>query len=83
MESSKGNPGKTRKKNEQLYLYRDELSKHNAQDDWKYFLGDWKAGIYQKTPRILLEFLYGSENIEGLKKEKVKEEIENRNQGQS
>ena len=46
-------------------------------------MGDWKAGIYQKTPRISLEFWYGNETTEGLKKEKVREEIENWNQGQS
>ena len=50
--------GKIKNKNEQIYLYRKDMTRHKAQDDWNYFLGDWKVDIYQKTPRISLYFWY-------------------------
>ena len=72
-----------RKKNEQIYLYRSDKTRHKAQNDWEFFLGDWKIDIYQETPGISLDFWYGTKNSTGLKETKVKEEIENKNRGQS
>jgi len=72
----------TRSKDEQVYVYREDNTKHKIEEEWKPYIQDWTKDIYQKTPRICLDFWYGTENYIGLKEEKVKENIENMNRGQ-
>ena len=51
-----------------MYLYREYETIHKAQDEWKQFIEDWKKDIYQKYPRLTLDFWYGDENHIGLKR---------------
>ena len=74
--------GTTKSKEEQVYVYREDMTRHKIEEDWKPYIQDWTKDIYQKTPRISLDFWYGTENSIGLKEEKVKENIENMNKGQ-
>ena len=59
--------GKTKSKEEQIYLYRKDMARHKAQDAWKYFLEEWRKDIYQKTPRMTHDFWYGTKDHIGLK----------------
>ena len=47
------------------------MTRHKAQEDWPYFVEDWRVDIYQKTPRISLDFWYGTEDERGLTLEPV------------
>ena len=58
------------------------MSRHRIEDDWPFFMEAWKADIYQKIPRMSLDFWYGTEEEMGLKERKVRENIENNNRGQ-
>ena len=42
--------GKTKNKNDQVYLYREDNTRHKVEEDWKYFIGAWKSDLYQKIP---------------------------------
>ena len=74
--------GTTKNKDEQVYVYREDMSRHKIEEDWKPYVEDWTKDIYQKTPRMSLDFWYGTETSMGLKEEKVRENIENMNNGQ-
>ena len=66
-----------------MYLYREDGTRHKAQDDWKHFIEDRKKDIYQKQRRMTLNFWYGDENHIGLKEQMLRAEAENREKGQS
>ena len=74
--------GTTKQKDEQVYVYREDMSRHKIEEDWKPYILEWTSDIYQKTPRISLDFWYGREEEMGLKEKKVRENIENMNRGQ-
>ena len=74
--------GKTKNKEDQVYLYREDNTKHEVEEDWEQFMNAWKADIYQKTPRIDLEFWYGTKDKPGQKERMQKEEIEDKNTGE-
>ena len=74
--------GKTKKKDEQVYLFRKDKTRHRAEEDWGYFMEEWKTEIYQKIPRMDLEFWYGNRENIGMKEEMMRKEIENRNRGE-
>ena len=73
---------KTRRKDEQMYVYNEDMIRQKIEDAWDPFMADWKVDIYQKILRISLDFWYGTENEMGLKERKVQENIENMNRGQ-
>ena len=58
------------------------MVRYKVEEAWNPFISDWKVDIYQKTPRISLDFWYGTENEMGLKEKEVRENIENMNRGQ-
>ena len=74
--------GKTKQKDEQMYVFREDMTRHKIEEDWDPFILEWKDDIYQKTPRISIEFWYGTEEEMSLKERKVRENIENMNRGQ-
>ena len=47
--------GKTKKKDEETYIYEENGSKKEAEQLWEEYLRRWKEEVYQKTPRIDLE----------------------------
>ena len=51
--------GNTKQKDEQMYVYREDMSRHKIEEDWGMFILEWTSDIYQKTPRISLDFWYG------------------------
>ena len=57
--------GKTKNKEDQIYLYREANSRHKVEEDWSQFMESWKIDIYQKTPRMSLEFWYGRDKTQG------------------
>ena len=38
--------GTTKSREDQVYLYTGDESKHKVEGDWEYFIDDWKKGIY-------------------------------------
>ena len=58
------------------------MLRHKVENDWPYFIEAWKVDIYQKIPRMSLDFWYGTEGEMGLKEKNVRENIENNNRGQ-
>ena len=74
--------GKTKKKDEQVYVYSNDMVRKKIEEAWDPFMSDWKIDIYQKTPRMALDFWYGSTNKIGLKERKIRENIENMNRRQ-
>ena len=40
--------GKTKSKDEQVYVYRSDMSRHKIENDWPFFMEAWKADIYKK-----------------------------------
>ena len=59
--------GKTKKKNEEAYIYIDG-EKKAIEVVWRIFIETWKEEIYQKVPRMDLTFWYGITEEIGLKK---------------
>merc|ERR1712121_403891 len=47
--------GKTKRKDEQMYVFRYDMTRHKIEDEWDPSILDWKDDIYQKTPRISLD----------------------------
>ena len=74
--------GKTKKKDEQVYVYTENKERRRIEVVWFQFICAWKTDIYQKKPRMSLDFWYGTSEEMGLKEKKVKENIENMNRGQ-
>ena len=40
--------GKTKYKDEQMYVFREDIIRHKIEEDWDPFIRDWKIDIYQK-----------------------------------
>ena len=74
--------GKTKNKEDQIYLYREDDTKHEVEEDWGQFMNAWKTDIYQKKPRIDLKFWYGTKDKPGKKKQMQIEEMEDRRTGE-
>ena len=68
--------GKTRNRDEEIYIYKENGEKNKADDVWKNYMEAWRIEIYQKTPIIDLTFWYGGENCKGKKFEMAEEEKE-------
>lgn len=62
--------GKKKRKDEQVYVYTDNMEKIKIEEAWNPFMSDWKVDIYQKTPRMSLDFWYGTTDEIGLKENK-------------
>ena len=60
----------------------EDESKYKVEEDWEYFIDDWKKGIYQKMPKMNLEFWYGNEEEMGMKEKLEREEVERKNRGE-
>ena len=73
--------GKTKRKDEQMYDYREDMTRHKIEEDWDPFIRDRKIYIYQKKTRISFDLWYGTEDM-SLEERKVRENIENMNRGQ-
>ena len=41
--------GKTKSKDEQMYGYREDMTRHKIEEGWDPFIRDWKIDIYQKN----------------------------------
>merc|ERR1711874_850974 len=65
--------GKSKKTEEDAYVYTEDGIKHNINDISKEYIEKWKQEIYQKTPKVDFKFWYG-EGCEGKKKEMTEEE---------
>ena len=46
--------GTTKSREDQVYLYKEDQSKHKVEEDWEYFMDDWKKRIYQKMLKMNL-----------------------------
>merc|ERR1712030_303795 len=68
--------GKTKKKNENTYIYI-EGEKKALELVWKLYISTWKKEIYQKALEMDLTFWYGSRNKIGLKEIMRREDEEN------
>ena len=74
--------GKTKNKDEQVYVYDNNMVRKKIEEAWNPFMPDWKVDIYQKIPRMDLAFWYGTGDEMGLKERKIRENIENMNRGE-
>ena len=73
MEYSERDSRKKQEKDEQVYVYNNDMVRQKIEEAWNPFISDWKVDIYQKTPRIALDFWYGTEEEIGLKERKIRE----------
>ena len=53
--------GKTKSKKDQIFVYRDDSSKHKREDDWSPFIKTWQTTIYQKQQKVIETNWYGKE----------------------
>ena len=40
--------GSTKSKEEQVYVYREDMTRHKIEENWKFYIEDWTKDIYQK-----------------------------------
>ena len=66
--------GKSKKREEDAYVYTEDGIKHNINDISKEYMEKWKQEIYQKTPRVDFTFWYGGDGCKGKKREMAEEE---------
>ena len=66
--------GKSKSKKDQIYVYRDDNTRHKIEEVWIPFIGEWKTTVYQKQEKIIEENWYGNNEKEGLKSKILKEE---------
>merc|ERR1712030_137626 len=58
--SKKNIAGKTKKKDEQVYVYSNDMVRKKIEEAWDPFLSEWKIDIFQKITRMALDFWYGT-----------------------
>ena len=68
---------KSRKREEEAYVYTEDGVKHNINDISKEYMDRLKQEIYQKTQRVDLTFWYGGKGCIGKKMEMKEEKDEN------
>ena len=66
--------GKSRKREEEAYVYTEHGARHNINDISREYIDKWKQEIYQKTQRADLTFWYGGEGCIGKKREMEEKE---------
>ena len=59
--------GKTKKREEDTYVFTEDGSKREIMTYTKEYIGEWKRSVYQKYERIDFTFWHGSETKEGWK----------------
>ena len=72
--------GKTKKREDETYVYTEEGSKKEIMTYIKEYTEGWKKSVYQKYERIDFTFWYGNEEIEGWKK-KMEKDLQNKDSG--
>ena len=43
-----GIAGKTKQRDEQMYVYREDMTRHKIEEDWDPFILEWTSDIFQK-----------------------------------
>ena len=68
--------GKTKSKKNQIFIYKDDNTRHKIEEVWNPYINDWKTSIYQKQEKVIEENWYGNNTKIGLKREILKEDAE-------